>query len=443
MKIISKITAITLALVLGAGVSHAQNTSGGTFGSYSPYSSYGIGDLSNGGTAYNQSMGGVGIATRNKRYISFINPASITCRDSLSFMADFGLENVNSIYTDKGAMSANNTFNMHNIVMTFPIWRSSAFAVGFVPYSNMGYEYSSVEKDPAIIGNTGAITSSARGQGTLNEMFLSGAATFWNRFSVGAQYSFLFGNFSKYSRMEYSSSSYSSDYSGYDSFITASSAKFGLQYEARLSKSTSMILGATYRMSAKLSGDASDYLYSVHTSASIVDTLSQKTYNLGEQKLRTGDEIGVGVALKVADRLNVEFNYLRGNWASSGFDSFDPFSIQSSAVSYASGVSQSFRAGVEWVPNRNDIRYYYKRMSYRAGAYFNQSPYMVNGKNTANYGITAGITLPVFRFYNGISFGIDLGRNELPGTDLLSQNYFKFVIGFNIHDYWFHKSQYN
>ena len=63
----------------------AQNDAYNTF---SPYSMYGIGDLSKFGTAYNRSMGGVGIATRDKRNLNILNPAAVTERDIQSFMFD-------------------------------------------------------------------------------------------------------------------------------------------------------------------------------------------------------------------------------------------------------------------------------------------------------------------------------------------------------------------
>ena len=55
----------------------------GAHGAYSPYSIYGIGDISVQGTAFNKGMGGVGTATRNKRFINYTNPAAVTARDSL------------------------------------------------------------------------------------------------------------------------------------------------------------------------------------------------------------------------------------------------------------------------------------------------------------------------------------------------------------------------
>ena len=52
---IERIFLLAVFLVIGVCV-HAQD---GTYGAYSPYSIYGLGDLSKEGTAYNKSMGGV------------------------------------------------------------------------------------------------------------------------------------------------------------------------------------------------------------------------------------------------------------------------------------------------------------------------------------------------------------------------------------------------
>ena len=139
-----RILLLLICLSFGAAAYGQDN---GAYGSFSPYSIYGIGNMSKEGTAYNRSMGGVGIANRSKRFINIMNPASLTARDSLSFMADFGLSESNTIYRQNldGAKlrSGNNTFNIHDFVISFPIYRSSAFMVGITPFSDVGYGFSS------------------------------------------------------------------------------------------------------------------------------------------------------------------------------------------------------------------------------------------------------------------------------------------------------------
>ena len=77
-------------LVLSAGSLWAQTD--GTYGGFSPYSVFGLGQMHQSGTSWNKGMGGVGIAARNHRFINILNPASMTARDSLSFMADMGMK---------------------------------------------------------------------------------------------------------------------------------------------------------------------------------------------------------------------------------------------------------------------------------------------------------------------------------------------------------------
>ena len=46
-------------------------------GTYTPYSIYGVGDLSQPGSAYSKTMGGAGVALRNNRYLNLTNPAAV------------------------------------------------------------------------------------------------------------------------------------------------------------------------------------------------------------------------------------------------------------------------------------------------------------------------------------------------------------------------------
>lgn len=80
---------------------------------------FGVGKIAAEGTAYNYSMGGVGVGMRDNRVINFINPAAITARDTLSFMFDFGVNEKNSYFNDDITKSAYNVFNMQNVALHF------------------------------------------------------------------------------------------------------------------------------------------------------------------------------------------------------------------------------------------------------------------------------------------------------------------------------------
>ncbi len=433
---IEKLIILAVFLVVSVCVS-AQD---GTYGAYSPYSIYGIGDISKEGTAYNKSMGGTGIATRNRRFINYLNPAAVTARDSLSFMADFGLVQNNTVYRQGDMKSGHNTFNIYDFILSFPIYRSSAFMVGLTPYSDVGYDFSSIEKNPDIIGNTGNVKYDSYGTGSVYQAFIGAGVTFWKRLSLGAEAIYYFGNLDKITNMDYSDASFRSLNSGSELTVRGMTGKFGLQYEQNLGGDISMIIGATYRMGTDMKGYAKNFRYA--TQSSVTDSLKHTVDTLGASGMRFGDEIGIGISVKGGERWSAEFNYLRSDWTKSGFDKAQGFAV-SGGSTFTSTVSQSFRAGFEFVPNRNDIRYYFKKCSYRFGAYYDQAYYKLDGNNVNSIGITLGMTLPVYQLYNGISIGIDMGQRASTRNNMIRERYATFVIGFNIHDLWFRKLQYN
>lgn len=433
---IEKIFLLSVFLVMSVCVS-AQD---GTYGSYSPYSIFGIGDISRQGTSFNKSMGGVGIATRNNRFINYMNPAALTARDSLSFMADFGLSQKNTIYRQGDLRSANNTFNIYDFMMSFPIWKSSAFVVGITPFSDVGYNFSHIEENQDIIGQTGNIEYDSYGNGSVYQIFLGAGATFWKNFSVGAEMIYYFGNVDKITNMNYTDPSYRSINSGSELSIRGVTGKFGVQYEQKLGGDVSMVVGATYKLGTNMKGYAVNYKYANQSSVS--DTLKHRVDTLGKENIRIGDELGLGISVRGGDRWSAEFNYTRSDWRKTGLDSAPGFAVKGD-MDFTTSVSQSFRAGFEITPNRNDIRYYLRKCTYRAGVYYNQEYYKVNGHNVNSIGITIGATLPVFRWYNGLTLGVDFGQRSSDKYDMIRERYVMFNIGFNIHDIWFQKPRYN
>ncbi len=433
---IKKFSALIIFLVISVCAS-AQD---GTYGAYSPYSIYGIGDISKEGTAYNKSMGGTGIATRNRRFINYLNPAAVTARDTLAFMADFGMVQKNTYYSQGDLRSANNTFNIYNLLMSFPIYKSSAFMVGITPYSDVGYDFSSIETNPDIIGNTGNISYDSYGTGSIYQAFIGAGVTFLKRISVGAEIIYYFGNIDKITNMNYADDSYRSLNSGSELNVNGLTGKFGVQYEQDLGNNLSVIVGATYKLGTRMKGSVTNFRYA--NQSGIIDTLKYSSHPLRAHNMRFADELGVGISVKQGEKWSAEFNYLRSDWRKSGFDSTEGFSVEGDSK-FSSTASHSFRAGFEIVPNRNDIRYYLKTCSYRIGAYYDKSYYKLDGNNVASMGITIGMTLPVFKWYNGISVGVDFGQRASTRNNMIRERYAMFVIGFNIHDIWFRKVQYN
>ena len=434
-KISSKILILLTVLLGGTFSAGAQEA----FGGYSPYSIFGVGDMAVQGTAYNKAMGGVGIAGRNHRYLNIMNPAAVTARDSLSFMASFSMNVNNKIFRQGGAISANNVANVNDVVISFPIQRASAMMVGIVPYSDMGFQFGGQYDDPNIVGNAGNVSYSASGIGSMYKLFAAAGVTFLKRISIGAEFDYYFGNLSKSFTTDFSDGSYSSISNTNILQLNGIGGKFGLQYEQPVGENLKMTVGATYSTGAELKGYYERGSFSVGSATT--DTLSHRIDTMGLTKHASlAGEIGVGISLKKENKWMVEFNYTRSDWRDSGVEGISGYNL--SSIPFSTTVSEAYRAGFEYIPNISDIRYYMNRVAYRVGAYYRKDYYKLSGHDIASMGITLGATFPVFRMYNGLSVGVEFGQRASLTGNLTRERYINFSVGINIFDIWFQKPQY-
>ncbi len=424
---------LLLAFLLGNSlVLKAQTTD--ALGTYTPYSLFGIGEVEKQGTALNRGMGGIGAGVRDNRFINYLNPASITERDTLAFMFDLGVEQSNIYNSYKDSKSAYNTFNMRSIVITAPIYKKSALMFGVTPYSDMGYKFESTESNPLLVSQYGDIKYQKYGEGSINQFFFGAAMNFFKNFSVGAQYVYYFGALNKYSNVNFNTdASFRKIETGWDYGMGASSFSIGLQHFGVLNKEKNIFytVGATYKHAAKLKGDLTRYAYA--TDESVRDTV---VFDINSNaKITIPEEFTIGFTVKKRDKWMFGFDYTRQDW--NGKDFYETIS----GIDYKPATAQSFKAGFEIIPNRYDIRYYFKRVTYRVGVYHEQSYVNIGGNQIKSTGVTVGLGLPIFR-YNTVNFAVDLGQRGSTKNNLVRERYVQFIINISLHDIWFVKHKY-
>lgn len=432
-RIVLSLFAAAIGLNLGAQTEGAHN-------SYSPYSIFGLGDIYTQGSAYNKSMGGVGIALRNNRYINYLNPAAITARDTLSFMADVGFSLQNKAYYQGDRKSANNNFNISNIAFTVPVYGKTTFIMGLTPYSDVGYDYTSFMGGETL-PQTGYISRAAKGEGGVYQLFTGLGFNLGKNLSVGVQGNYYFGKIDKDYIYTFESTSTNSIYSGYDIQLHALTGKLGVQYEKRIGHGLTLTAGITHRLKTGLRGTIRDYKFS--SLSSVTDTLRYSIDTLSSGRgIDLAGETGIGLSLRRGDKWLFEVDYTFSDWSKTGYAGAVGFANRNDISAFTTTKAYSLRAGFEYTPNRNDIRYYFRRCTYRAGAYYDKAYYKLNGSAVNSYGVTFGLTLPVFRWHNGLTIGVDLGQRGKITNTLIKERYASISIGFNIHDIWFQKPKY-
>ena len=426
-------------LLLGGLNAFAQS---GEYSAFTPYSIFGVGDLSQQGSAYNRSMGGVGIASRNVRYLNSLNPAAVTARDTLSFLLDFSVINSNTIFSQGNMKSAHNLTNIGSMAVSFPIWRSLAFMGGISPYSSTGYGYKLQETDPAVIASTGNISYYDYGEGSLYKLYGAFGYNFWKKLSVGVEADYIFGNSGKYFTETFTNTGYNTVMDSYTMHLHAFTGKLGVQYEHNIGSKVKLGVGATYSFATSLNGTV-DYAHqSVGSAETVTVTSRSDTLSNNPGRAKLAGELGIGISLNVEDRFRAEIDYTRADWTKTGMDKVEGFANANSASPFSANVKQGIRLGMEYTPDRYSVRYYTKRISYRAGAYYNNEYYKVAGNEINTFGITLGATLPVFMLYNGLSFSVDMGQRGTNNANLIKERYIRFCVGLNLHDIWFQKRRY-
>ena len=432
INFIARVSIVAMLCMVFGVKSGAQTTDG--LGTYTPYSLFGLGDIEKMGTAVNKGMGGIGVGVRDNRIINYVNPASITERDTLSFMLDFGLSQKNFYNTNGSADGAYNTAGMHNLVFTAPVYKKSALIVGITPFSNIGYKFREKETDTKLISKYGDITYEKYGTGSISQLFFGGALNLAPYLSVGAEAIYYFGALNRNSNVLFGT-----DYSirdittGWDYDMRAMGGRVGMQYFNEVAANTTLTVGATYRFATELDGNYSR-IASVQMNGVAVDTVMMESYD--NYKVEIPSEIAFGFSLRKKDKWLIGFDYVRQDWKGS-------FYGETPGVDFTPETASSFKLGIEYIPNRYDIRYYMKRATYRLGAYYDKSYIKIAGNQVNAAGVTFGMSLPIFRWNNSLSWSVDFGQRGSLDNGMVRERYVQFNINMNLHDMWFIKRKYN
>ena len=430
---------IALAVLTLSLTSVAQEA----YSAYSPYSLFGIGQIESVGDQNTAAMGGIGIGLRDPSLINLLNPAAVTAREADAFMVDFGVKQSNMIYAGADAdgnlaKSAKNLFNIDHVVASFPIYKHSAFKVGVMPYSNTGYAFTFHEYKDEVLATLGDVQYFRNGQGGINQLFAGAGVTLFDRLSLGADGIFYIGTIKRGTNTYFNTNSYQRTATRMWKVVPRGfSAKLGLQYEQPIGESVSLTVGATYKLGSTLKGDYSDIAYA--SGGNYTDTTINNSYSV---EYRIPQEIGAGFTLRKSGVWMLGFDYSRQDWTKSVFD-------PTPGVNFSTGVAQSFNVGFEWIPNRYDVRYYLRTVTYRLGAYHKTQYIMIDGHQVTTDGITVGFALPVYNRRTSVSVAVDLGQTSLAGVSSLTtpgnvrERYVKISMGLNLYDLWFQKVLYN
>ncbi|SFC59396.1 Long-chain fatty acid transport protein [Flexibacter flexilis DSM 6793] len=405
----------------------AQNTTG-----HSPYSRFGLGDLSSQGGSRAMGMAETGVAAPSDENINLLNPALLTYNRVTNFQID--LYGQRKKMSTSSASETSTGGGLTNLAFSFPITKKMTAAFGLSPYSSVDYWLNTT-----TVMNTATDTASAiyayKGSGSLSKVFLATGYAITPNLSVGVQANYLFGTLTNESVVQILPASDNNSFSvNKRDYYSRILFKPGVFYKAIIDTASRKYIGigATIELgsSGNLRYDNKIYEYDGQGGTVEIDerSINQKTNFTMPATYRVG--LGMGVPLKW--KLAADFSYT--DWTK----------LKNNNTTSNSAMNAAYMAAVggEWIPGYHKAGYWNK-VTYRAGLNFQQTPITVNGQKINDMYVGLGMGLPIFRketkfMYPMVNLGLAVGQRGTTQNSGIKENYFRISLGFVLNDnLWF------
>lgn len=92
-------------------------------GTNSPYSQFGLGVLADQTSGFNRGMNGLGLGFREHNQVNYLNPASYSALDSLTFIFDAGVSGQITNFEENGQKKNANNADLEYVVAGFRAFR--------------------------------------------------------------------------------------------------------------------------------------------------------------------------------------------------------------------------------------------------------------------------------------------------------------------------------
>lgn len=424
--------------VLGAGIlaSVCITPAVAQSGTNSPYSQYGLGLLNEQSSGFNRGMNGLGLAFREHNQVNYINPASYSALDSLTFIFDAGLSGQITNFNENGHKINANNADFEYAVAAFRAFKHVGVSFGIVPFTNVGYNYAITDylNDDRDV----AYTNTYSGSGGIHQVYFGAGWEFLKGLSVGANISYLWGDIDRSVINSYSDGSINTLSKYYTASVKSYKLDVGLQYQLALDKKNALAIGLTYGLGHKLGTDPTCNIISTNTMTAVADTASF-TVNNG---LEIPTSFGAGVMWNHANKLKLGADFSYQQWGSLQYPVYRVVNDKPRYELTDDYYKDRYKVtvGGEFC-NDEMSRRFFDRIRFRAGVSYATSYYKINGLDGPDeISASIGFGIPIVNAYNNRSvLNISGQWVHSAANGLLTENTFRINIGITFNERWFMK----
>jgi len=418
----------------------------------SPYSRYGIGDLTPNHNVFTRSMGGIAAAVIDYQSINFTNPASYSTISNTIFdvAAEADFRTLKRSNPSGKFTSANSYFSY--LQLGFPLSTPKmlkkdirwGMSFGLRPVSKINYKIEKTERT-----GIDSLTTIHEGNGGINQAFI-GTGLRVKNFSIGINAGYMFGSKEYSAKVNFDNDSviYYPSNTANKTTIGGVFVSGGMQYDLVLNKDKKGEAARILRL-----GLYGNLQHNIKASRDeVVETISYDA-NGGFYRIDSVYEVNdIKGKIKFPAMVGVGFSYLGKNWMyGADFEMTtwnnyryygEPELVQNNWI---------IRAGTQYYPAKENTvaKKYFSFVKYRAGFYYG-SDYLKVNKNRPEYGFTIGTGMPLTSLkrisYSGeyvvLNTALEIGNRGNKQTNL-RENIVRFSIGVSMNARWFQKPKYN
>ncbi|OFX84966.1 MAG: hypothetical protein A2W99_16310 [Bacteroidetes bacterium GWF2_33_16] len=428
LVIISSIIIVSINLTFGQSITN------------SPYTRYGIGEIDRSGFGLNRAMGNLSTGLRKQNQINFLNPASISAQDTMSFIFDVGISGTSKTLSTNALSTEYQNFYFDHLAISFPIQRWWFTSIGIVPYSRIGYNIQTQELIPEL--DTVSAIYNHYGNGGINQVYLANSFVIFKGLSLGLNLSYLFGSLEQYNILSLDiPKSYSAIEINKIS-LNKFSYDIGVQYDRMLSEKYFLTLGLVYSNKIKFNGTNASttlmaenfILYNINVldylalASNLADTVTSSTAD--NYNVEIPSKLSMGFTTGIKDKLTFGVDFSMQDWSN----------IKTLNLNDNFAKDLSYNFGIEYIPNKFALRNYFKLINYRAGFYYNTGYLKFDNEQISTYGITFGVGLPITNKTSINLFG-SYGQRGTEKGGLIKEEFYVFGLNLTLYDFWFYKSK--
>lgn len=416
----------------------------------SPYSRFGIGDLTNPNLMTTRAMGNTGSSYFDNYTLNPVNPASYSFLTLTTY--NVGINAEYSRIQDNVVSEDRWNGNLDYMGLAFPLRnyknelldpkkRKVKFGMAFLlkPYSTVSYDVQTVD----TLGGNGIQRNFIGNGGTYNVSW--GNSIRYKNFSFGVNLGYIFGKITNKQLIGIVSDPVALQDNITNSYnIRGFDYKLGALYqlilneeqrkdnktlrEKKIAFGIQGNLGSSFTTQGEFSHiGVSPALPSVRDTIAFAENLT------GEGTLPA--TVGIGINYYDGNKFNIGLDVEYGAWANF-----------KNTIRPDQELTNILKVGVggQYIPDERGFGSFLERVSYQFGAYYNQDPRVIQGEQINNYGITLGMGMPFFYQQKFSKVNVTLNLGQRGAGTIISENFVQLGLGFNFNDdSWFIRRKYN